>query len=63
MFITIYISIWLYSWWILYSNRDDQDIRTTTGVYIWTHITLLMAITGPVGVIVSIVNLMLEGAN
>jgi hypothetical protein len=63
MFITLYISIWLYSWTTLYLNRDGEGQRTTTGVYIWNHITLLMAITGPVGVIVSIVHLMLEGAN
>ena len=63
MFITLYISIWLYSWIELYNREFAEGLRHTTGVYIWTHITLLMAITGPVGVIVSIIHLMLEGAN
>jgi hypothetical protein len=63
MFLTLYISIWLYSWTTLYINRDDAGVRTTTGVYIWTQITILMTVTGPVGVIVSIVHLMLKGAN
>jgi hypothetical protein len=62
MFITIYISIWIYSWIDLYSRETASD-RVVSAVYIWTHITLLMAITGPVGVIVSIIHLMLEGAN
>ena len=61
MFLTIYISIWAYSWIDLRSREQSTSAASTTGVYIWTQITLLMAIAGPVGVIVSIVHLMLKG--